>query len=216
MEPIELPQRAPSLRDQVYQALRRQIRDGTFPVNGVVELDLSETLQVSRTPVREALFQLCREGVLVKRGRGYHLPQLDKTERRDIFELRRIIEPALVSLAIQRSNDSFCEGIRQSLTEESIAHDQDDSAAFIAANSTFRRAFLKACGNKRMAEMMELLDDQVQRLRQATLSDPQNRALTLEHHERIVQACEKGDTSLAVASMQDYMEACSARFLTAD
>lgn len=85
--------RVPSLRDQVYSTLRRQISEGTFPEEGMIEADLSETLGVSRTPVREALFQLCREGMLRELGRGYHLPKLKPQEHRNIAEVREVLDP---------------------------------------------------------------------------------------------------------------------------
>ncbi len=60
------------LRDQVYASLEL-IRGGHFPAAGAVEQDLAAQLKVSRTPLREALFQLCREGMLEDIGRGYRV-----------------------------------------------------------------------------------------------------------------------------------------------
>ena len=73
--------RAESLRDGVYRALRRQISFGELgPGDRLTEIKVAAALAVSRTPVREGLASLAREGLLVREGRSYVVPSLDQDD----------------------------------------------------------------------------------------------------------------------------------------
>ena len=162
--------RQPRLRDQAYLALRDMLRSGTFPADGAVENDLAAQLNVSRTPVREALFQLCREGFLEDTGRGYRVPELSATDVEEIIELRLMIEPDAAALAVTRADPAAVRAIKREAENEAKAHRAGDVGAFIAANAAFRMRLLESCGNRRVSQVLGGLDDQIQRLRARTLT----------------------------------------------
>ncbi|MBY5974972.1 GntR family transcriptional regulator [Ferrimonas balearica] len=199
------PLQTSPLRDQVYTALRQRISNGLFPDTGVVEQELSETLQVSRTPVREALFQLCREGVLVKRGRGYHLPPLSPEERSQISEVREVLDPLMVRLALKRSSETILERLRPAYIAEQAAHRAGDTRAFVQAHAEFRAALRDGARNGRLAQIIELLDDQIIRQRMITHAIPENRDHTLRTHARIIAAAETGEPELGAEAMEELM-----------
>src|SRR3954465_12609758 len=89
------------LRDQVYQAVLARIYRGELPpTRRVRDTDLASQLGVSRTPVREALIRLAREGVLeADMGRGFSVRRLDATEMRETGA----VLSALEGLALQLS-----------------------------------------------------------------------------------------------------------------
>jgi DNA-binding GntR family transcriptional regulator len=209
METISLrpPIRQPRLRDQVYASLRELIRNGHFPAAGAVEQDLASQLKVSRTPLREALFQLCREGMLEDSGRGYRVPELTRQDINDIVELRRMIEPAAAALVATRADDAAVEALDQQMQAERAAHLAGDVDSFIAANGGFRAALLAACGNSRIAQVVSTMDDQIQRLRCRTLDVSENRAMTIGCHERAVAAVRARDADGASAAMLDLVAA---------
>ena len=202
---VALPVRQPRLRDQVYESLRELIRLGRFPENGAVEQDLAAQLNVSRTPLREALFQLCREGMLEDAGRGYRLPELSPTDVSEIIEFRLMIEPAAAALAVTRADKAALQALTRELNNEKKAHRAGDIEAFVTSNGRFRTELLKACGNGRVMQTLSGLDDQIQRLRTRTLNVTENRDATLQHHERILQAFKAGDEKAAASAMRDLL-----------
>src|SRR5271167_1149024 len=95
---MQVIDRAESLSQRAYQSLCKAIRDGAV-VHGVLysEKELAERLGISRTPVREALIELAREGlVTISPQRGFRLHALSHAEQREIFELRLAIDTYLV------------------------------------------------------------------------------------------------------------------------
>ncbi len=69
------------LSDQVYQLLRDDLKTGEFqPGQRLLEVELAERYRVSRTPIREALFQLSREGMLLDSDRGYVTPTYSRAD----------------------------------------------------------------------------------------------------------------------------------------
>jgi DNA-binding GntR family transcriptional regulator len=211
---IRPPIRQPRLRDQIYASLRELVRSGRFPAEGAVEQDLASQLKVSRTPLREALFQLCREGMLEDTGRGYRVPELTRQDINDIVELRRMIEPAAAALVATRADDAAIEALDQQMQAERAAHLAGDFDSFIAANGGFRAALFAACGNARIAQVVSTMDDQIQRLRCRTLDVAENRAVTIGCHERAVAAVRARDPEAASAAMLDLVAAMRSYYET--
>ena len=206
MRTLEI-ERRPRLRDQVYDALRGLLRNGDFPEAGLVENELAARLKVSRTPVREALFQLCREGMLEDTGRGYRVPGLDVKDMREIVEMRMMIEPQVVALAVERADTAALAALERELAVEISAHEAGDVAAFATANGRFRAQLLASCGNSRISQILGVIDDQLQRLRLRTLVVPENRLATLRGHEAILVALRRRDPQAAAQSMRDILAA---------
>lgn len=91
-----------TLSAAILEQLRRAILDGTYPAGAQLRQDaLAETFKVSRIPIREALFQLDAEGLVkIVPQKGAIVAELSADEINDVFELRRILEPRLLSSSI--------------------------------------------------------------------------------------------------------------------
>lgn len=199
--------RQPRLRDQVYAALRDMLRAGTFPPEGAYENDLAIQLNVSRTPVREALFQLCREGMLEDVGRGYRIPELSADDMREIIEMRLMIEPQATAIAVARTDDPGIDALALEVEAEAKAHSAGDVIAFVDANNRFRAKLLEMSQNRRIMQVLAVLDDQVQRLRWRTLNVAANRQITLDRHQAIVEAFRSRNAEAAANAMRDILVA---------
>ena len=81
------------LSDQVFDWVLESIRSGDYgPDDLITEPTLASALEVSRTPIREALFRLVGNGILTERGRGYCLPLLSRGEVAHMFHTRLLVE----------------------------------------------------------------------------------------------------------------------------
>ena len=102
----EVPQSP--LRHSTYEAIKAMIVTGQLsPGRRVTELDLADQLQVSRTPVREALNRLQRDGLVVERARtGFAVVQFDEKMLRDVFDLRAELDSYATRLAVQNITDA--------------------------------------------------------------------------------------------------------------
>ena len=92
LKPVERPL---ALGEQVYNALRAQLRSGAIGAGQALqEVSLAEQLGVSRTPVREAMARLASEGLLAADRRSFTVPALTLQDVDDIYEVRFLVEPA--------------------------------------------------------------------------------------------------------------------------
>jgi DNA-binding GntR family transcriptional regulator len=160
--------RPESLRDGVYRALRRQISFGELePGDRLTEIKVAAALAVSRTPVREGLAALAREGLLVREGRSYVVPSLDQDDINEVLELRSLLEP----YAVQRAADA---------------------ERFIAANIRFRDALVGMVRNRRLRRAIALYNDYLSCLR-TSFREPHWRTVIIRNFERFVRAVRAGD-----------------------
>ena len=92
-----------SSSDEAYEAIRRAILDGTLrPGERIVEQQLAKMLDVSRTPIREALHKLERENLVARSGRGMAVQTFSVDEVRDIYDLRAQLEGYAARRAAER------------------------------------------------------------------------------------------------------------------
>src|SRR5471030_2058910 len=131
------------LRDQVYNLIREELRSGSLgPGQRLVEVTLAERLGVSRTPVREALFQLARDGLLVESDRGYMLPQQTPDAIRERLELRLLLEPAVARRACKEATREQIEDLKRATAHQRRQVKAANHLKFVEANVRFRDVLL--------------------------------------------------------------------------
>src|SRR5438309_1702326 len=91
---LETIERGETLSQRAYQAIRRAIRDGGLVQDRVYsEGELGISMGISRTPVREALIEFARQGIIeILPQRGFRLRSFDKAEQEEVFDLRCVLE----------------------------------------------------------------------------------------------------------------------------
>ena len=111
-------QKAIPLREQVYEAILAQLRNGHYaPGERVTEGRVAKDLDVSRTPVREAMGQLHRHGVLwAREGRGYVVPSPSEDEAIEIIMVRQLVEPAAVRMAAEEYDQDRISDLDKAIT----------------------------------------------------------------------------------------------------
>lgn len=150
MPRTELP---PSrLSSDVYDLLRRQIVTGELrPNQPLIELDLAERLQVSRTPVRESLQRLAHAGLVVPRRRGWAVREFTSDEIRQNAEVRMALEGYAASLAATRGSASEIAAI-VAIHEQRLTLRSSDEEMRVKTNRDFHDAIMRASHNGRLTE----------------------------------------------------------------
>ena len=195
------------LRDQIYKLIRDDLRVGALaPGERLVEVTLAKKLGVSRTPVREALFQLASDGLLAESSRGYMLPVHTTREIKDRLEIRRLLEPEILRRACREATAKQIKTLMKALEQEKKYINAADASKFIGANANFRLVLLSLCKNPLLTKCAELYDDQFQCFRIWGLHEPQNRELTAQAHEKICDAIKNRDPGTAVTSLQQLLD----------
>ncbi len=197
--------RSESLRDGVYRALRRQISFGELePGDRLTEIKVAAALAVSRTPVREGLAALAREGLLVREGRSYVVPSLDQDDINEVLELRSLLEPYAVQRATEMARAADVAELAQALREQKAAHAAADAEGFIAANIRFRDALVGMIRNRRLRRAIALYNDYLSCLR-TSFRESRWRAVIIRNFELFVRAIRAGDGHAAAKIWRKHL-----------
>ena len=189
-----------SLKEEVYEAVRRDIMDGTFPPGDLLkERELAEKYGVSKTPVREALSLLEQDELLKAIPRaGYMVTQLTLRDLHEVYRLRVTLEAMAARLAARRITEKELEEL-EGLTSTS---DPEEARLF---NRQFHSVVARASGNSRLAKMIEQLLDDTDRwaaLEVARLTP----ALLLIGHQVEFEALRTRDPNTAEEAMRKHVE----------
>ncbi|MEG1799654.1 MAG: GntR family transcriptional regulator [Synergistaceae bacterium] len=147
---------ATSLAESVYYSLKNKILRGEMrPGTALLEADLSDTLQVSRTPLRKALTQLTVEGYLEKgKDRTLRIPRISKEELKETLFTRKLLETASAEQAAINATESDISRIEHLVWEEDEALKTRDSLMISSVDRMFHNYIAKTSGNKILEEFV--------------------------------------------------------------
>lgn len=183
-------QKKPTRADKAYQAIKDEIRHNRMPPGlQVPEPELSQSLDVSRPTLREALVRLEAEGLveLIPR-KGMRVLPLRAQDMQEIYELLTIIEPEIAARVAGLSPSE-----EQLAPLEAATHDMKealkagDLEAWAEADDRFHLAILDLHGNGRLRDVVTGLADQVHRARMITLRLRELPLQSNDEHEEILQ-----------------------------
>ena len=146
-----------SLAEQVYRVLRRSIASGRLkPGERILEKLLARQLEISRTPVREALLKLERDGLVTCNSRrSYNVRVLSVADVKDIYATLSIIESAAVGLASVRIASRDVQMLRNYNRQAERAARSGDLEGFGAANRNFHGVFLSKLENRTLRDLCD-------------------------------------------------------------
>ncbi|MBA2963279.1 MULTISPECIES: GntR family transcriptional regulator [Ramlibacter] len=207
--PLAPLRRGEPLSEKVYRAVHQKIASGALdPAQKLTETQLATLLGVSRTPVREALARLRREG-LVDSGARRVVSTLTRADIEEIMEVRLLMEPYIAARAADRATPAGVQQLEAALADEERALPLKSPQKFSIANHAFRQGLMRLAGNGRLAEAASRYDASIQALRRATLARPEHRATVVKHHRALVEAIRAGAHEQAEAQMRQLMREAS-------
>ena len=184
------------LRDHVYREILDLIYRGDLvPGLRLRDATLASQLHVSRTPVREALLRLAREGVVdADMGRGFTVCRLDPAEMRETGAILATLE----CLALQTCGDFSADRlVRLSEIDQELSQTRGDVDRCIRLDEEWHRTLLEGCPNRRLLDMISTLWQVPRRYMRAYLRDAGRVSLSTQHHARIVEALRRNDRETA-------------------
>lgn len=151
-----------SLRDQVLAALRAAVISGRMRPGVLYPAPaLAEMLGVSATPVREAMFDLVREGLVeVARNKGFRVTAVSERELDELAETRLLLEVPIMGAVAERTDDTTraqLEQLRHLAAELERAAASDDLVAYLQADTEFHTRFLALHGNQEIVKTVRNL-----------------------------------------------------------
>jgi DNA-binding GntR family transcriptional regulator len=191
-----------SFRDQAYAALKQAIMEADIYAHAdelrLDERQLSQSLGVSRTPIREAMTLLEQEGFLrtVPR-RGIFIVRKTKKQIVEMIEMWAAIESMAARLATLNASDEEIAGLRRMFDEFRNSTPAEHIDEYSDANIAFHQAIIRLSGSHLMGKTIENLFIHVRAIRRLTISQSDRASRSIVDHMRIIEALERRDTELA-------------------
>jgi DNA-binding GntR family transcriptional regulator len=203
----------PLVADVVHEALRNAIIQGKLlPGERLVETQLAEQLGVSRTPVREALIMLVKDGLAVTIPRkGTIIAGLDRDDAVEIYDLREVIEGLNARRAATNITENELEELRYHL--EKMRPQSGNHKAYIEAHIKFNSVIIGASRSKRIAQFMDTLSSQLRCLRGVSLATIGRQEESWKEHVQIVDALLARDAATAEALARQHVANARLAFL---
>ena len=188
-----------TLREKILETIRDAIMSGGLkPGEKVAEPELAERFGISRTPIREAFRQLESEGYLtVIPRKGAVVTAFSARDVEEFYAIKSILEGYAARCACDRLSDKDIEKL--DAINEKLRHmaDGGDVRNFFRIHSDFHDLFIRASENEKLQELISTLVNKFKRLRVASLSLPGRMHISVQEHEKIIEAFRKRNADLA-------------------
>lgn len=203
---IETLRQPGTLAKQAYGSIRQAIRNRVL-VQGELysENELAESLGISRTPVREALIELSREGLVeIVRQRGFRLREMGPVEQAEVFSLRLVLETFVVRRLAEAPDPDQVKTLRTIL--DSQLDSSGDSVTFLSFDESFHLTMPELAGLDRTRQMLATLRGAMWLIASTALLVSDREQQIVAEHQAIVDAIEQGDPDAAEAAMRVHLD----------
>jgi DNA-binding GntR family transcriptional regulator len=190
-----LPPR-PLLRDEVFERLRDAIVDGTLaPDEQLRDTELATWLGVSRTPVREALLELSRSGLVRSLpGRSTVVAPLDASGVRDAQAVVAAMHRLAVEGAVSRLTSADLDRMRDANERFDAAQQKGDADAALAADQEFHAVAIDVCDNAAVRSVIAQYEPVLHRAERLRFRSTEGRD-SVHRHARLIELCGSGDVA---------------------
>ncbi|WP_404455211.1 GntR family transcriptional regulator [Virgibacillus necropolis] len=197
-----------STRDFVYHTIKKQIIDLDLePGTKISEKEVSERLQVSRTPVREAFLKLAHEELLgVYPQSGTIITKIDPQLVEEGRFVRESIEKAIVKEASQTFNKDQLFQLETNITLQELCLEKDSHHRLFELDEEFHRLLFDGCKKLRTWNMVRQMNSHFDRLRMLRLASIPDWKVVVSQHKDIFNYISNGDPDRAQEIMESHLK----------
>jgi DNA-binding GntR family transcriptional regulator len=202
-----MPESKPQINETAYLALREKIISGELaPGAPLSERAICEELEVSRTPLREAIKMLAREGLVeISATRRARVASLSLDEAANMLTLLAALEGLSGEQACQKISAKDIAYLETLQAAMRVSHEQGDLAAYFDLNQKIHLEILRIADNKVLAEMFGNLNARLRHVRRRLNPTPGRWLQAVTEHEQILVYLKKGEGKKLRALMEDHL-----------
>lgn len=195
-------------KNKAYDFLKNAILEQRFlPGQSLVEDNIANQLGISRTPVREAIRELSREGLVDSSpNRRTVVRALTTQELLDIFDIKIRLEGLCAAHAAERSGKATAQELYKALRHMAAAAKAHDKGAYLRADEAYHAAIYAGAQSERIKQIIEDLNTQWHRMRQGMAAIESRMDTAVEEHRRIADAIGAGEPQSAEVAMRVHLE----------
>lgn len=192
------------LRELVYLELKRRILTGEIDAHTrLMEIDLAEKMNVSRTPIREAIRKLANEGLVVIEPRhGAYVSEISIKDLEDVFEVRETLGGLAASIAAVKASDEDKAALQKLLRLGELAMENDEMVEYDVKLHSY---IVQCSGNKTLIQMVKQVQELSMRFRYVYYESQRKYMIQPIEHKKIVDAIVAGDAEAARKAAVDHI-----------
>jgi DNA-binding GntR family transcriptional regulator len=197
-----------SIRHKVYDYLRNEILSNRISAGTrLVEGQLAKKINVSRTPIREALHILEMENLVESFPRvGYRVKEMRWEDVEELCEIRTVNEILSARWAMQRLLPAELESMKKNIDTAEAEIQAGHPEYFVERDAEFHEMLVKASGSQRLLELCQMLRRHMLRYRIESLYVPEAGLTAVAGHRRILTCLEKKDDIGIEAAIREHLE----------
>lgn len=209
MKPIS---RRKTTKDIVYDELKKAILNGSIGTREILtETTLSETLNTSRTPIREAVADLMRQGLLVQIPRkGFHVREVSEGEKEQILFLRQSIESEGLRKLAPIITEEQIQELEDIISGQERAMLKDDRVQYIELDQVFHRKILGFANQNLLEQIFQEVYNLTRLIGHNALMKKGRMSEVIQEHNAIISALKGNDKSEATNSMMKHLKITNA------
>lgn len=210
LDSYRLPQRA-------YNIIRIAIRDLVLPPGKtILEREMGEVLEMSRTPVREALVRLETDGLvrLIPR-KGFIVEPIEREDLKEIYEIIETLDGLAIEVATKRINKNEIDQLESIIEKQENALNSRDLKEWAVLDDHFHALTIEFARNKRLSTIIDSYSDLTYRARLYTINDRPIPQRSIIEHKAIVKCMEAKDGKAARLVMQSHRSRARQEILAA-
>lgn len=196
-----------SRASEAYHRIHSLILDGTISADSTLtEAELVRTLEMSRTPVREALHRLEAEGVLeaLPRG-GFAVVTMSAEDLSNLYQIRAVLEGLAAETAAARLTRVAIAQLEDLYDEMDIAVENRDDDTLVRLNREFHRTIASASGNRHLEKILDDIKGVFERFRLNAVADDTRRRAAHAEHRALIEALKTRDGTLARQLAEEHV-----------
>lgn len=205
-----------NVSEAAYSAVKQILLSSRYSPGQRIDIeDLCRSLEVSRTPVVEALNRLKAEGMVeIIPRKGAYLVTLSMEKAQELYTVREALEAMASRLAAKRLTKRRLAMLKSALDKQARSLKDEDVEGYTKATIEFHDTILEAAGNKTLSRMLEAVYAQIEALRLRIFYLPSRLEASYAEHQRIYQALAEGDPAAAEREARQHIETTTSEVLS--
>jgi DNA-binding GntR family transcriptional regulator len=204
------------MADQIADHLRKSIFDGKIlPGERLIENEIANQLDVSRTPTREAFRILASQGLVeMTSNKGVRVTLFTKAELTDLFEMRHLLERYCLQKFVHSSTQDEIQELAALLQKMAQAVAEKDNLAYLRHSVDFHAYYVEKCRNKRLISIFEILRNNIHCAQVFYMRKAKARKESVEEHRAIWTALNARDSKNSEIALRKHLENSFKRMVT--
>lgn len=212
-----------TLADQVMERIEKDILSGKYAKDEILnELHISEDLNVSRTPVREALKRLEQEHLLEETGKGLRVVGITKEDMLDYYRIRSYVEPMAAERCVDTLTEENLAEIKEAIDMQQYYLDKEEkegvdySEKIKDYDSLFHELIYKNCGSNAFMDTLLPIHKKMTKYRKASVSVVSRAKESIYEHNAIYKAFVNRDKVAVIALVRKHIANAEANVAVTD